>query len=505
MSELGVDVKELRKLLSNYKLLYVEDNLGLKAKATTLFQKLFPIVYEAKDGQEGLEIFQEHTPEFVITDIQMPRMSGIEMATKIKELRPNTKILVTSAYDDKEYLLKSIELKIDSYLIKPIQVEKITAVLFGMAKAMYEEHQKEIFNNYLHSIFNHQDNLIIMLKQKDVVLANDHVLKFFDVKSIPEFREKFKNFNQMLAYHDTFLYPKTPQDVCLERVKKEIERLYNVKILDKDGSPCHFILKLTHMSDKEDFYILSLTDISELNLLALYDKNSLEHDNAMRDEKTIYNLLRAAKDGGAVVKLYNFYKGLTVCNNGILAQVGQSSSIVKTNIMQLKAARVEKKIILNCELFPYDLQADTLVDINFHTQSIEIGKCRMLKTTPSHRKYLILEPDTKHKLTLFYEKRKFDTDAFLINVSKESARVHLSYLPAGIKEGDELVLDMVFNDDIKPYIINTISKVLKIIPVEKEFELICVFELKHSVQKVLVDYLASRQMKLVKEFKGLKI
>lgn len=505
MAQTTIDVKELQKLLGIYKLLYVEDNLGLRGKAATLFQKFFCEVYEAADGQEGLDLFTKHKPEFVITDIQMPQMNGIEMATKIKVLNPNTKILITSAYDDKEYLLKSIELKIDGYLIKPVQVNKLTSILYELAKNMHEEHQKDVFNNYLRDIFNHQDNFIAMLKQDTVVLANEHILKFFDTKTLKEFREKFKNFNRMLAHHDTFLYARNPADDCLERVKKDMDKLYNIKIFDKDGSPCHFILKLTQMRDNDDFYILSLTNITELNLLALYDKNSLEHDNAMRDEKTIYNLLLAAKDTNAVVKLYNFYKGLTVCNNAALAQVGQTSSIIKTSAMQLKAARFEKKVILNCELFPYDLQADTIIDINFKTQSIEIGKCRMLKTTPSQRRYLVLEPDAKQKLTIFYEKRKYDTQAYIVNISKESARVHLSSIPTGMQEADEIGLYMVFSDDIKPHIINTIAKVRKIIATETEFELICIFDLKHSDQKVLIEYLASRQMKLVKEFKGLKI
>lgn len=505
MSQARVDSKELRKLLNHYTLLYVEDNAGLKAKASTLFRKLFPKVIEAKDGEEGLELFKKHKPEFVITDIQMPKMNGIEMAEEIQKLEPKTKIIITTAYDEKSYLLKSIELKVEGYLIKPIQVDALTSLFFKVAQQMHEARQKEVFNNYLYSIFNHQDNFIIMLKGQDVVLVNEHVLEFFSSKNTAEFREKFKSFNSMLASHDTFLYPQSSSDICLERVKKDIDKLYNVKIYDKEETPHHFLLKLTHISDKEDFYILSLTDITELNLLALYDENSLEHDKAMKDEKTIYNLLQAARDGGAVVKIYNFYKGLTVCNNGVFSKVEKESSVLKTSAMQLKAAKLEKKTILHCEIFPYDLQADELVSVNFKEQSMEIGKCKMLKTTPSQRKYLILKPDDKHSLTLFYEKRKFDTKAHVVDISKESAKVHLAYLPAGMKEGDELVLDMVFNDTIKPYIINTSSTVFKIIPIEKEFDVICTFNMKTNIQKNLVEYLASRQMKLVKEFKSLKI
>lgn len=207
MPKISVDIKELQKLLSKSTLLYVEDNLGLKEKASHLFKKLFPRVIEAKDGQEGLELFKTHRPDFVITDIQMPHLNGIQMAQEIRKIDNDTKIIITSAFDEKEYLLQSIEIKVDGYLVKPIQVDKITQVLYDIAKVFHEEKQKEVFNSYLHSIFNHQENLIIMFKERNAVLANDHVLKFFDCKSIAEFRKVFETFNALFLPHDSFLYP----------------------------------------------------------------------------------------------------------------------------------------------------------------------------------------------------------------------------------------------------------------------------------------------------------
>ncbi|MDD4506365.1 MAG: hypothetical protein PHE60_08360 [Sulfurospirillaceae bacterium] len=52
-----IDLKELKKTLSSLSLLYVEDNLSLKEKAVTFFEKLFPIVYNASNGLEGLALF----------------------------------------------------------------------------------------------------------------------------------------------------------------------------------------------------------------------------------------------------------------------------------------------------------------------------------------------------------------------------------------------------------------------------------------------------------------
>lgn len=355
MDDEKIDLKELKKALSSLSLLYVEDNVSLKEKAVTFFEKLFPIVYNACDGVEGLTLFEKYRPNIVITDIQMPLMDGLEMAEAIKKIDKNTKFIITSAYDDKEYLLKTISIGVSGYCVKPLKVEEITQILYTLALEITEERNKSVFNNYLHSIFNNQDNLIVMLKNESVILANNHALSFFNAGDIKEFKEKFQNFETLLLPHDSFLYHKATGPSCLARVKQNMDKLYNVKITDKEKTPHHFILKLTHISDKDDFYILSLTDITELNLLALYDKNSLDYDFAMKDERTIINLLHAAKETGAVVKIYNYYKGLVVSNNGVIAQVGKENTSIKTSFLQQKAAQFEKKVILSCELFPYDL------------------------------------------------------------------------------------------------------------------------------------------------------
>lgn len=507
MADTKVDLKELKKLLSSLTLLYVEDNTTLQEKASTFFEKLFSRVYKASNGEEGLELFKQHHPQIIITDIQMPLMNGLEMANAIKKLDKNVKIIITSAYDDKEYLLKTISLGINGYLIKPLNVEDIAFLLFELATELIEERNKAVFNSYLYSIFNNQDNLIIMLKNETVILANEHTLHFFNTPTILEFKELFKTFESLLMPHDTFLYHNDVQNKsCLERVKEAPEKLFNIKLLDKMHEPHHFILKLTHISDKEDFFILSLTDITELNLLALYDQKSLDHDRVLKDEQTIYNLLKAAKEAGAVIKVYNFYKGLVVCNNAVLSSAGKNSATLKTSFLQQKAAQLEQKVILNSELFPFDLFCSDMQEINFQTQTIEIGKCVMLKTTPTERKNLILEPHPKYKVSLFYNQRKFDTAITMVNISVDATQLILEYIPAGFQEGDQITLDIVFSDQIKPCILNTKARVQKLFQTEdKHFNIVALFQLTQATHKILIDYMANRQMQLIREFKGLQL
>lgn len=504
MMKESIDLKELKKNLAPFSLLYVEDNTELQEKAATFFGRLFTTMYRANNGEEGLRIFKAHKPSIVITDIQMPIKTGLEMAHDIHEIEPQTKIIVTSAYDEKEYLLKGISLGISGYLVKPLKAEEITSLLWEIAHTLNEERNKNLFNTYLYSIFNNQQSLLIMLKGENVALANEQALSFFETKSLKDFREKFKLFDTYLLRHDSFLYYQADGRSCLERVKQDIDRLYNVKITDKTHTPHHFILRLTAISDTEELYILSLTDISELNLLALYDKNALDHDIILKDEKTVTSLLQAAKEAGAVIKVYNFYKGLVVSNNAVITYSNRDLTAFKTSLLQQKAIQYEKKVIFNSELFPYDIQSDDIKEVYFHNQTVDVGKCTMLKTTPVERKYLILEPHSKHKVNLFYDNHHFNSPIKLINISIESARISLEYLPAGFKIGDDIVLDMVFSDGIKPIIINTKAKVYKLFSIEKTYNVVANFILTSVTHKLLIDYMASRQMQLVREFKGLQ-
>ncbi len=506
MANEPVDLKELKKLLSSLSLLYVEDNTILQDKASSFFEKLFGKVYKASDGNTGLALFKQYRPSIIITDIQMPLMDGLEMAQAIRTLEPTAKIIITSAYDEKSYLLKTIELGLNGYLVKPLKVDELSNVLHAIASTLVEERNKQLFHNYLYSIFNVQANLLVMLKHESVLLANEHAMAFFECKNLKELKEKFKDFDALLSPHDSFLYRRKNSSIsCLQYIKGAIDKLYNIKIIDKYAIPHHFILKLTQMSEEDDIYILALTEITQLNLLSLYDAKSLENDKALQDQTTIYHLLEAAKEGGAVVKLYNFYKGLMISNNAVITHVGKDRFTCKTTLMQQRAIKYEQKVIIHCELFPYDLQSLEILDINFHLQTLEIAACKMLKTTPVERKNLILEPHEKHKITLFYGKHHFNTRMHILNISVDSVRLLMEYLPAGFALEDEVTLDMVFSDEAKPFIINTKAIISKIIPAEKAFHVVAKFALTSNAHHTLIEYLSSRQMKLVREFKGLQI
>ncbi|HEF9872683.1 TPA: response regulator, partial [Campylobacter coli] len=100
-------------------ILVVEDEVKIRESLVNVLSSRYSKVIGAQNGDEGLKKFKKFKPDLIITDIAMPIMDGLDMAKEIKEIANDVPIVVLSAYSEKERLLRSIDIGIDKYLIKP--------------------------------------------------------------------------------------------------------------------------------------------------------------------------------------------------------------------------------------------------------------------------------------------------------------------------------------------------------------------------------------------------
>ena len=106
------------------KLLLIDDNEDTQITLKMLLEDYFSEIFLAFDGEEGLEIYKTHKPEVIITDIYMPKLNGIELCKKIKEIDTNQTIILVSAHSEDDKVIKKIDCY-DYYLSKPYDVEKL--------------------------------------------------------------------------------------------------------------------------------------------------------------------------------------------------------------------------------------------------------------------------------------------------------------------------------------------------------------------------------------------
>ena len=98
----------------------------------------YKFVGEAGNGAEALELVEKLKPDVLLTDIQMPFVSGIELARQVREIHPSTQIVFLSGHDDFTYAQKAIQYNIISYLLKPISAAELTEEL-GKIKLKIDE------------------------------------------------------------------------------------------------------------------------------------------------------------------------------------------------------------------------------------------------------------------------------------------------------------------------------------------------------------------------------
>ena len=116
--------------ISGIALLYVEDEADARSMVSKMLAMNYPKLnlYAAENGAVGLELYREHEPEIVMTDINMPVMDGIRMSREIKAINPEARIIAVTAHSDTSYLLNAIEIGIHHYVLKPINYEELFSV-----------------------------------------------------------------------------------------------------------------------------------------------------------------------------------------------------------------------------------------------------------------------------------------------------------------------------------------------------------------------------------------
>lgn len=97
------------------------------------------IVGEARDGIELVQQVERLHPNTVITDINMPGLTGLEAVAEMKEKYPDVRFIIMSGYSEFSYAQESIRLKVQDYLLKPINKEELNMTLEKIDRLIYQE------------------------------------------------------------------------------------------------------------------------------------------------------------------------------------------------------------------------------------------------------------------------------------------------------------------------------------------------------------------------------
>jgi len=266
---MDINIVKLKKYASLCSVLYVEDDELIRSATASFLGRFFPDVVLAEDGQKGLEIYKTRKFDVVITDINMPYMNGLEMIEAIKELYYEQSIIVTSAYNDSENLMKLIELNVDKFVLKPFNNKQFLYVLYKIAEELTYLKEKETLQAEIDKALNRAQHIvnevnvgIVLIKNNIVTMANNAFLKIGGFDTFETIQLEMPEIGVLFEEASHCVSAATNEELIkeLQSVKKEesiVRIILNTKTIE-------YQVTLTHI-EEDDSYILTFTDVTALH------------------------------------------------------------------------------------------------------------------------------------------------------------------------------------------------------------------------------------------------
>lgn len=131
--ETGAVAPTPENLLGGLRVLLVEDEPVTRYAIAAIVAPRVAQLWQAGDGDEAWELFRQHRPDVVLTDLQMPGRDGLSLTREVKALDPHVPVIIATSFGDSERLLQAIEAGVDRYVLKPIQARAVLDVLQAVA------------------------------------------------------------------------------------------------------------------------------------------------------------------------------------------------------------------------------------------------------------------------------------------------------------------------------------------------------------------------------------
>jgi len=205
----GNDNKIILQYIKNLRILYLEDDENTRGMVEFFLKGKVQHLYVGEDGVEGFDLYKKYSPDVIITDIQMPNMTGTQMSKLIREVDSEIPIIVITAFNDSESLFEAINLGINNYLTKPLDFGILIKTLGKIAKTLNLKQENESIKNILEQYKDIVDESALISKT-DLDGKITHVNKHF---------EEISGYSVDELLGKTYEFVRHP-DMCSDSFKK---------------------------------------------------------------------------------------------------------------------------------------------------------------------------------------------------------------------------------------------------------------------------------------------
>ena len=302
-------------LLNNFTFLYVEDNHDMQNYMNVLIADEVKDFYQAYDGEEAISLYKDKNPDIILSDINMPKMNGLEMSRVIKKLDNHQPIFLLSAFEDISILKQAINIGINGFISKPIDdIKSLLAMLED--QAFHLQNERDAKNLRLKekkaqekirlaaSVFtNSQEGILISDKNNCIIDVNSAALDitgYTREEVIGNTPSLFSSGTQSSHFYSEIWQALECSghwqgEICNRKKSGEIysERLSINTVLDEKGVLQHYVavfyditqLKIYEKKLKHIAYNDALTALP--NRLLLYDRMQQALYKAKRNKRIL--------------------------------------------------------------------------------------------------------------------------------------------------------------------------------------------------------------------------
>ncbi len=248
--------------LKTISVLYVEDEEDIQQQLSLFLKAKTGALYTAFNGREGLDIYRKYTPDVIITDIMMPTMDGLELAKAIKEIDQDVPVIVTTAFNEQNFLLKSIEIGIDRYILKPTNPHVLLEALLKSVKVLIQKREIELNNKYIRFILDANPNFMITTNKYELEYINKTFLNFLQYSSLEDFKNDNKKLEDFFSKIDGIQEKQGWLQYIISNADNDFIVHFN-DLQNSGGSPKIYLVTCNRFPEL-DKYIFSFTDITRI-------------------------------------------------------------------------------------------------------------------------------------------------------------------------------------------------------------------------------------------------
>lgn len=276
---LSIDKDAIKKVT----ILYAEDDGDIREQTSMVLRMFNTNVTAVENGEIAFELFKEKKFDIVITDISMPSVDGLELTSKIKDISPDTPIIITTAYSEQDNLLKAINAGVDAYILKPLNPQLLLQKIDKFAKIIVTQKESKAQNKLLEEYKKAVDvSSIVSITDKNgfIKYANDKFCKIsgFSLDELIGHKHNIVRHEEI----DNKIYEDMWQKITNKQIWKGV-----IKNKNKSGGTYWVDSTIVPMLDSNNNiteYMSIRTDVTDL----MYKRELIEQMSNAQDSIVIY-------------------------------------------------------------------------------------------------------------------------------------------------------------------------------------------------------------------------